>query len=206
MPEILGIVREDLPDVARIHILAFPGSALTALGDEAVRRYYLWQIDGPHDCTALKATVDGRLSGFCFGGVFRGALGGFLQAHRNYLALRVLTHPWLIANPLFRDRLLSGLRVLRRRSTAPPAEKGPRQPDSYAILSIAVDPAVRGAGIGRALMLAAESDAISRGFKRMHLTVDPSNTVAIRFYEGLGWRRLPAGEGWNGTMTREIGG
>lgn len=205
MPEILGLIREDLPEVARIHRLAFPGSALTALGDEAVRRYYLWQIDGPHDCTALKATVDGRISGFCFSGVFRGALGGFLQAHRNYLALRVLTHPWLIANPFFRDRLLSGLRVLRRGSAAPPARPEQQKPDSYAILSIAVDPAGHGRGIGRALMLAAESDATNRGFKRMHLTVDPDNTVAIRFYEGLGWRRLQAGDVWTGAMTREIG-
>lgn len=34
--------------VAGVHVAAFPSSALTRLGSEAVRRYYLWQIEGPH--------------------------------------------------------------------------------------------------------------------------------------------------------------
>lgn len=72
---------DDLPAVAAIHVAAFPDSALTALGVEAVRRYYAWQLDGPHEVFALGVDAvqydnDGtiankQLIGYCFAGGFR---------------------------------------------------------------------------------------------------------------------------------------
>jgi len=38
-----------LADVAKVHCRAFADAALTRLGCEAVRRYYLWQLEGPHE-------------------------------------------------------------------------------------------------------------------------------------------------------------
>src|SRR4051794_28874673 len=108
------LAKYNLPNVAALHMRAFPGSALAALGTDAVRRYYAWQLDGPHDVVALGAKRGDKLVGFCFGGVFRGALSGFVQANRGFLVRRVLTHPWLVVNPIFRDRLALGVRSLRQ--------------------------------------------------------------------------------------------
>ena len=114
------LILSDLPEVTDVHLAAFPDSALTHLGREAVRRYYEWQIVGPHDALNIGAFDDERLIGFCFGGVFRGALGGFLEKNRTFLILRVLTHPWLLFNSLFRERASFAVqRLFKRRAPHP---------------------------------------------------------------------------------------
>lgn len=205
--EVTPLVINDLAAVAVLHLRAFPTSALTALGIEAVRRYYLWQLTGPHEVTALGVMVDDRLAGFCFGGVFRGALGGFLRANRAFLMGRVLTRPWLLGNPLFRERLSTGLTVLRRIGRRPLASpRPPATPDvrSFGILAIAVDPATQGGGVGRCLIEAAEQHARQRGFSQMHLSVHPSNIQAIGFYERTGWVRVVGTEAWRGSMRKQL--
>lgn len=73
----------NLIDVAKVHKRAFPESALSKLGLEATRRYYEWQLLGPHDTYAIGVFENDLLLGFCFGGVFRGALNGFLNKNKN---------------------------------------------------------------------------------------------------------------------------
>jgi ribosomal protein S18 acetylase RimI-like enzyme len=197
--------REDLPAVTRVHIAAFSVTPLTLLGDEAVRRYYDWLLVGPHDVTALGAYRDGRCVGFSFGGVFRGAMTGFLKKNRSYLAVRALTHPWLLARAPFRARVGQGLRILGRRRRAAPAPDPRSATRSFGILSIAVHPESQGSGAGQMLMKASEVIAVGQGFRSMHLSVHPSNARAVRFYEGLGWQRHSSGPVWTGSMRRAIG-
>ncbi|QQS47103.1 MAG: GNAT family N-acetyltransferase [Acidobacteriota bacterium] len=206
MLETIHLTRQELPEIARVHLRAFPDSALTALGAEAVRRYYSWLLDGPHESHSIGIRVSGELAGFCFGGVFRGAMSGYLQANRRYLTLLVLSRPWLIGNSLFRDRLRLGIRLLRRLRKRPQAPPGPENQKipSYAILVIAVNPEFQGRGIGRSLMEEAEIDARRRGFERMHLGVNPGNAQAIRFYEGLGWIKSTIDDIWRGEMIKPL--
>ncbi|MDX2029442.1 MAG: N-acetyltransferase [Blastocatellia bacterium] len=205
-PDIRPLAARDLREAAALHLRAFPDSALTALGPESVRRYYEWQLTGPHETTALGVWHDGALAGFCFGGHFRGAMSGFLRRNRLHLAVRVATHPWLLANPLFRERLTSGLRILRRfaRPPAPPAANPQPKPRRFGILSIAVDPRLHGLGLGKRLMQEAEACARRQAFPEMQLTVHPDNAQAIRFYEGLGWQKHPAGAAWTGEMRKSL--
>jgi len=202
------LVQDDLPCVAHIHMLAFPRSALTRLGKEAVRRYYEWQLLGPHDSVALGAVVDGELVGFCFGGVFRGALSGFVRKNRLFLAWRILIHPWLVTNPLIRDRLKLGTRVLRWTARGPVPRATSRaaseQHRSFGILAIAVHPASQGLGIGKMLMQEAERIALQRGFTSMHLTVATDNLQAIGFYERQGWRKHTTTGEWTGQMRKTL--
>ena len=60
---------------------SFPQSALSKLGREAVARYYASLLRGAHDCLAVGAFTDSRLEGYLFGGVFRGAVTGFIRDH-----------------------------------------------------------------------------------------------------------------------------
>ena len=210
-----ALTADDLRAVTHIHSAAFPASAMTALGDEAVRRYYLWQLEGPHEVTTAAAFHGIEMAGFYFGGIFRGALSGFLARERNYLAWRIVTHPWLVMNPLFRDRLGTGLRVLRKKvwatqpasATKPSATNRPRE---FGILAIAVHPSFQGLGVGQALMAHAESAARAGHFQQMQLNVAPDNQQAVRFYERLGWQRVVKsvpdrpGHEWKGDMIKPL--
>jgi ribosomal protein S18 acetylase RimI-like enzyme len=194
----------DLPAVVTIHTKAFRDSAITAFGDEAIRRYYTWLMDGPHDAALTGAWQGDRLVGFCAAGVFRGAMSGFLRANRRYLALHIATHPRLLLSPIVRDRLKVGLQITARFSRRRKQAAAPVAP-SFGVLSIATDPDVRGAGAGRALMEEAEARARQRGFARMVLTVHPENVRALRFYEQLAWTRNPEPDGrWAGSMVKPL--
>jgi ribosomal protein S18 acetylase RimI-like enzyme len=201
---IRNITIEDLQAISDIHLRAFPGSALTKLGLEAVRRYYHWQLTGPHESYSIIAIDNQQIAGFCFGGVFHGALSGFLRINQAFLVRRVMSHPWLLFNELFRSRVKSALlslKIIRMRKKQS-LEVSENKPKSYGILSIAVDPQIQSRGIGRALMLAAENDAIEKGFEQMHLTVSPKNLQAIKFYAGLGW--VKKNEPWSGSMIKYL--
>jgi ribosomal protein S18 acetylase RimI-like enzyme len=202
----------DLQRVSEIHLAAFPDSALTLLGAEAVRRYYEWLLTGPHECVALGASVDEDiLIGFCFGGVFRGALSGFLGQNRAFLFRRTLIRPWLGMNPLFRERAASGFRILRRLGRQQPAGAPgtptfpkPKTAVPFGILGIAVHPEAHGQGVGTALMAEAERTARRGEFKEMQLTVQMSNQQAISFYEGLNWEKTLDQGTWHGEMRKTL--
>ncbi len=199
-------VVDDLGEVARLHIDAFPDSVLGRLGVEAVRRNYLWQMEGPHDLTAVVGTVEGEVRGFLFGGVFRGSTIGFVKQQKWFLAAQVARHPSVLLGRVGWDRIALAARLLRTRWSAPTAEDPAAVPtSSFGVLAIAVDPAAQGRGVGRALMAEARSRAFAAGFTSMHLSVHPDNAKAVRFYESLGWERVPdADRTWHGQMVVDL--
>jgi len=198
----------DINRIAEIHCGAFPDAALTKLGREAIARYYLWQLDGPHDESwAFGVTCDGVLEGFCFGGIHPDAISGFLNKNKTYLAWHVATHPWLVANPLFRGKINHGLRILQQSFKRARSGAAQARPQSFKrpfdILSIAVNPRIQGRGLGQAMMQEAERIARNNNFHVMSLMVDVDNDQAIRFYEAGGWeKRLPQAGTWRGIMEK----
>lgn len=199
------VTHEDLPALAEVHRRAFPDSAITAFGAQAVRRYYAWLLDGPHDAALIGAFRGEELVGFCAAGTFRGAMSGFLRRNRAYLAACMLRRPALVLSPLVRERIRKGLRITLRSSRVAPAPAPSTGPERFGVLAIATAPEVRGSGAGRALMLDAEARARAAGHRAMTLTVHPDNTRAVAFYEGLGWtRRSDAGEPWHGKMEKPL--
>lgn len=205
--EINVLTEDDLADVAAVHIGSFPKSALTKMGPSIVQRYYLWQLIGPHKhVRAVGAFVEGDCAGFSFSGEFDGSLSGFIQNNKSFLVRQVLTRPWLLFNPLFVKRLYSGVNVLWRfRAKTQSAEKTLKKKAlPFGILSIAVSVDYQGLGIGKILMIDAESTAEKLGFSQIELSVSPDNTSAVRFYERLNWKRIPPGADWNGYMTKQL--
>lgn len=197
---------EDLEAVADVHLRSFPEVATTKLGKEVVVRYYEWQFIAPHKAHFLGAWVQGRLGGFCFCGLFRDALRGFLRRNRWFLVGRVLTHPWLLANSDVSTAIGRALRslcsVCHSELTAP--SPGPDASRPFGILSIAVAPESRRLGVGLRLMAEAEAIARREGFQAMGLTVRTDNFAAIHFYEKLGWKRVPQTGAWRGQMTKHL--
>jgi ribosomal protein S18 acetylase RimI-like enzyme len=209
-PTLLTLQINDLPDVAEIHVRAFPKSALSRLGKETVRRYYEWQMIGPHDLVATGAYLNGVMAGFCFAGTFNGAISGFLRRNRTYLAWQALTHFWLFSDELFRSRAKRGIQIFTRylRPGANPSlpvtgASSNEIKREFGILSIATHPEFQGKGIGKFLMAANERIALERGFETMGLNVSCDNEQAIRFYQSQGWQKIPGDEGiWKGKMRK----
>ncbi len=57
---------------------------------------------------------------------------------------------------------------------------------------VSADPACRGQGIGRALVVAAEEWLAAREVIDVHLTVRAANAGAAQFYERIGYHTLPS--------------
>lgn len=207
-PVIRELSHEDLRDVSEIQVAAFPESAMTQLGRGTVHRYYDWLLTGPHSVCALAAEGDGELVGFLIGGRFRGAMTGFLQRNLLYVIVQVLRRPRLWRTTRIREQTRLAVGLLRsalrsQRSSSPGTPHSQLSPPrDFGVLAVAVAPDARRAGVGRALLSAAEVAARSSGAVRMHLSVAPSNDGAVRFYEKLGWYRT--GEPWTGSMAYDL--
>ncbi|HEX7123252.1 MAG TPA: GNAT family N-acetyltransferase [Gemmatimonadaceae bacterium] len=200
--EVRPMCREDLVEVTELHLLAFPRAALTSLGKEAVLRYYQWQFEHQRELYATVAVVHGRIAGFSLAGRLLHPLTGYLKDHRRYLLGATLRHPSLLANPIFRDRVMLAVKKLRpRRARSASRREGPR----FGVLALAVHPDFQGYGIGQALLDDAECEARRLGVSRIGLTVRLDNDQAIRFYERQGWcRELDARGRWRGTMHKDV--
>jgi ribosomal protein S18 acetylase RimI-like enzyme len=202
----------DLPSVARVHVLAFPNAAVSRLGQEAVRRFYATLMAGPPGTHGFGAFVNGQLAGYCFIGVRHELEPRFLRRNAVYLGWQLATHPWLLTYPLFRDRIGTAWRIVKRpfarRTPIALTARGDSVPESGGISRgiqyLVVAPEFHGKGLGEKLLLAGELYARDQGFTQIELSVFTDNHRAIRFYERMGWRRVPATGEWNGLMAKSL--
>lgn len=68
--------------------------------------------------------------------------------------------------------------------------------DESELLTIAVDPALRGKGLGRALLAAAFADLQMSPVKTMFLEVDETNQAAIGLYRSFGFGQIGVRKGY----------
>lgn len=69
--------------------------------------------------------------------------------------------------------------------------------------ALRVWPCLRGLGIGTWLLRGAEDTLRRRGFRRAELSVETSNTAALRLYERLGYRAVPTVAAGKCTVTQD---
>ena len=139
--------------------------------------------------------------------MFRGATKGFVWKNWFYLTLQTLLHPWLLVNHLFLNRLSTVGHIIRRsiRKENPKITSEIKHAaKSCAILSIAVNPAVQGQGVGKKLVTAVDLWAHEQQYTQIHLTVHPENKPAVAFYKKLGFIEEPFTKDWSGLMIRPI--
>jgi len=202
---LVPIEPEHLRVVSQIHRLAFPDSALTKLGLTAVRRYYEWQLEGPHHHRFLGVCAGQVLLGYALGGKSNGALAGFVQKNKYFLASCLLQNPFVCFTEQGRIAIRIAFGIFRRRNRKLDAQSKPDLAQrSFSLLAIAVDPKFQSQGFGRILMEEMEKTAKSRGYCRMHLTVRVTNQKAIEFYERLGWLKSTPDSVWGGGMEKKL--
>ena len=163
--------------VALIHLsLGEFGTALFGLGDPALERQIL---------SGLYIQRGSRFS-FEWGEVAEqgGEVVGLLLAVPGEGMLRrdlgLLRQAW----PLYGVRC--GLRFVRR--ALPMAGFKEVERGELMVGNLAVNPEMRGRGIGRQMLIRAEDRARRMGLKRMALTVDLGNPNARRLYDSAGYR------------------
>jgi glycosyltransferase involved in cell wall biosynthesis/GNAT superfamily N-acetyltransferase len=169
----------DVSGAAQLHLEAFPGFFLSALGPAFLREFYrahLWDA-----ACISQVAVDGAT------GKLVGVVVGTVEPHGFYS--RLAKHRW------HRFAIPAGLHCIRRPRSIRRVVRGLRYrghahgAGGGALLSsICVSPTVQGQGVG-ARLIGAWSDAASlKGASAAYLTTDAlKNDATIGFYLGQGW-------------------
>ena len=173
----------DAAAMARLHAEGMPDAFLPTLGRRFLGRLYRALAADP-EAVALVAEGPDGVAGFAAGVV---SVGGFYRrfAVRHGPAAALAAAPSL-ARPAVARRLLETVRY-------PAQAGGPavRLPDAE-LLAIAVAPAARVGGTGRALADGVLDGLAARGAGQVKVVVGAANSGANRFYEKVGFQ--PAGQ------------
>jgi ribosomal-protein-alanine N-acetyltransferase len=179
----------DFGAVAELFTEGFPesvrriyGASSPDLGAISEGFRFVWSMNHGHVRVARnpdRGAVDGYIA------VLPSIRGFWAQVVRSGFAARMLTG-WLRGR--YRLPLRSVPRVvLNKLAFVRGAGRIPRY--DAQILSVAVRPAARGLGLGRALVLAGLEHLKAVGASSVKLEVRPDNMPARRTYESLGFRR-----------------
>lgn len=201
---------DQLDQVTKIHMDGFSDSFLSQVGSAAVRKYYEWLMTPPNECHAIGACDGEKLLGFCFAGVFRNAEVHFIKENKIFLVGQIIKKPSVWFSRKLWERLRSSLAAFMDYFKPKSKEKlrklNAARKGRYGILSIAVNNASQGQGVGA--LLEKETERIARlgGFSKMVLSVHPENQKAIMFYKNRGWREIipDPSKPWQGLMEKMI--
>ena len=173
---------EDLSAVVNLHMSAFPGYFLTALGSAFLRSYYKAVLDYPQGILLVAERGAGPV-GFVAGSCWPAGFYQLLRMRRFSLAMGVGFQ--IIRRP----RLLIDLGQ-RYRTTHQRAE-APQYAASSELASLACDPAMRGTGLGRSLIVEFLARSKALGADHCDLTTNRDENEGVRgLYGGLGFVEL----------------
>ncbi|MCX8484527.1 MAG: GNAT family N-acetyltransferase [Bacteroidia bacterium] len=179
MIEIVEILDDEINDVVKIHLKAFPGFFLTKLGNEVLEVFYK---------SLLKS------KGTIFYGVKNeGELVGFLVASLEPKGLYTklfFKNIVRFALPLFFS-FLKNLNFLKRMIISVMSSNKVSISQSYptSLLSICVSPSNAGKGVGKFLLNRLEKELILQNQSGYYLTTDAENNIATnRFYLSCGFK------------------
>ena len=179
---------QDLHVVTDMHMAEFREGFFVRLGARFLRRYYRTFLDGPL-ATALVCESDGAVCGYLVGVLDPTEHRRLLIRHHGP-ALAVIALASLIWQPglalhFLRTRARRYLRALVKQTGAAPAAS---QPTRLAVLTyVAVDPSLRGQGIGSALVGHFLGKAAAAGCSAVCLVTVSGDGGAGDFYASQGW-------------------
>jgi ribosomal protein S18 acetylase RimI-like enzyme len=201
------MLRQDLPEVAALHLQALPPSFFASLGPRFLRRYYESFLVSPHGI-GLVATREGRMCGFVIGSADAADHSAWVVRHCGLrlaaaALVAMLLRPRVLAHFLATRGARYTRGVYRRlRHQADGEAAGAVRSDQPAVLAhVAVHSAWRRKGLGEVLVRAFEQEARARGGRTVELVTLDGPEGAGRFYERLGYvtdrvRRDDDGRRW----------
>lgn len=175
---IRSTIRADLEELAAIHARALPTSLFTALGHDALVRFYAYVEASPYE-TAWTAADGGRVVGACVVSREPGSVLRRFVSHAPIAFAKELGR-LVVRDPDLRRALLAELR-----------ERSHDAPHAPEVTQILVDEGARGQGIGAALLRACEATLRTAGVPRYFVhTERDANTAGIRFYRREGFTQI----------------
>lgn len=178
MNEIRNIQKYEIGQVAIVHLRAFKGFFLTSLGENFLEVYYNAIRENKRGIL-LGYFENEQLVGFCAATSLSAGFNSYL-VKENLIKFTNIGLRLLFTNPKGLIRLFKNF----TKSNTNISDNG-----QYAeLLSIGVDPATQGKGIGRALLTALEKRLKEEGVKELSLTTDYyNNDKALKFYKALNY-------------------
>jgi ribosomal protein S18 acetylase RimI-like enzyme len=164
--------------IVEIHIRAFPSFFLSFLGPRFLREFYASFLFDPQGMGYTASSSDGHIFGVIVGPVDpRGYFKRLLK--RRWWAFCLASISAVVRRPSCIPRLFRA--VLYR-------GESPSGPTRALLSSIAVDPNIRRAGVGKKLVEHWVEEARQRGAPGCYLTTDADGNDAVNaFYQGLNW-------------------
>ncbi|MDR7523566.1 MAG: GNAT family N-acetyltransferase [Armatimonadota bacterium] len=162
----------DSLSIAALHMRQIHWGLLSALGEEFVTAFYRALIRSSVGF-GFVAEQDGRMAGFA---------SGVVRWRRFYLEF-LRRHPGLVTRTLV--AAVGAARWRRLWQTTRYAASG-ALPQAE-LVSIALEPAARGAGVADALVRAVLAEFASRGVDAVRVTAGGTNDAARRLYERVGF-------------------
>lgn len=170
---------DDCDQIVDLHLLTFKDFFLSSLGASFLKTYYKSCINSENSIGICVINEDQKIIGFAVGNLLS---KGF---HINLIKGNIFPFLYqglklLLTKPLAIIRLIKNL-----------MKGGSENNDTglYSeLLSIGVNPSVKGKGIGKKLILEFENVLRSHNCKKVALTTDyVDNSYAINFYNKLGY-------------------
>ncbi len=174
---IRSTIRADLEVLAALHAESLPTSLFTALGHDALVRFYAYVEASPYE-TAWTAAEGGKVVGVCV-----------VSYEPDSVLRRFVSHaPIAFARELgklvVRDAGIRGKIVQKLREPS-------GEPHAPEVTQIFTDQALRGRGIGAALLRACEAKLRTARISRYFVhTERDDNTAGIRFYRREGFTQI----------------
>jgi GNAT superfamily N-acetyltransferase len=190
-PTIRTLTSADVAAAADLHGRCIDRGFLVRLGPRFLRQLYRYLAEADAGQVWVAIGDDGRVIGVCaYARDVRRMYRSVLR--RGWFWLALATFP----NSL-RPRMAKGvLDVLRY-----PRKVGAKQLPPAEILSIAVDPSVRGGGVGRALLERAVEQARLDGQEQIKVLAGVVLVVANRFYQACGFEKIDELSQHGGTLN-----
>ena len=191
--EVKTIQIDNISDCVTLHLKSFKGFFLTFLGFKFLRMLYESILTDASGIGFLAENANQKIIGFVIGSTQPGGLYGRLL-RRSWFKFGLAALPAFLRSPAILPRLL--------RAFSMPSQPLPA-PNCATLMSIAVDPACQGSGVGGLLVSAFLEEARQRGLTWVNLTTDAENNAAVnRFYQANGFTlhrtyTTPEGRGMN---------
>jgi GNAT superfamily N-acetyltransferase len=169
---------QDLKQVVRIHLEAFPGFFLSFLGPRFLAEFYRGTVEDSSSLALVAEDERGELVGFVAGHLEPGGFYRRLALRRGW-AFGIASLAALVRRPIILPRLV---RALWYRGN-PPEENG-----GALLASLAVSVHRQARGVGRLLTQAFVEKCRNRGASYVYLTTDrDGNETVNNFYQKNGW-------------------
>lgn len=188
---------DDLKEIAKCHLKAFPDSFSSKLGFRYCRKMLSWYIEDKRG-EMFHIEEDGKIIGYC-GSIIKfkygqsGSSTSMIQHSFYTLMGSLILRPWLLFHMEIMNHLpfiwkniklkFKTSKSFKKAQIAPEEEFIP----TIGLVVIGVDPQYQGKGYGSMLLKEFERRAIVKGFKNAQLSVRKDNMQAIAAYKKNGW-------------------